>query len=290
VSEKTVVLMASYNGMKYIDEQIQLILSQTTVSLHIFISVDLSSDDTYEYCKAMEEKDTRITVLEYGERFGGAAKNFFRLIRDVDLSPFDYVALADQDDIWLPDKLFRAVRAIEDKGVDAYSSDVTAFWSTGRRELIKKSYPQRKYDFLFESAGPGCTYVFKRASLAKFKLFLFQNEQAVNNVSLHDWMLYAFFRSNAMPWYIDDYASMLYRQHSSNQIGSNSGLRAFQQRISMIRSHWYRGEVEKIIQLLSKTGCNFSLNRFSLLMHSHELRRRARDRWVLFIFILLGLF
>ena len=290
IHEKSlVILMAAYNGMKYIDEQIQSILAQNNVSLHIFISVDLSSDDTHEHCKVMEEKDSRITVLEYGERFGGAGKNFFRLIRDVDLSSFDYVALADQDDIWLPDKLFRAVRAIEEKGIDAYSSNVTAFWSTGRRELIKKSYPQRKYDYFFEAAGPGCTYVFKSASLARFKSFLFQNEDAVHLVSMHDWMLYAFFRASGMRWYIDDYASMLYRQHASNQVGSNSGLSAFHKRIAMIRSHWYRNEVVKITMLLSSLG-SVPLDRLFLLRNGYELRRRPRDCLALFIFILLGIF
>jgi len=288
--ESIAVLLAAYNGMEYIDEQLKSIFTQENIAVQVFISVDLSTDGTYEYCKDLEKKDKRITVLEYGEIFGGAGKNFFRLIRVVDFSSFDYVAFADQDDIWLPTKLSKAVSMIEKKNVGAYSSDITAFWPDGRKALIKKSYPQRKYDYLFEAAGPGCTYVFKSSSLACFKLFLIANEKEVNQVRMHDWMIYAFFRANDMQWHIDDFSSMLYRQHASNQVGSNSGFLAMKKRFMMIQNHWYRNEVEKITHLLSKYNSDFSLDRLYLLKHWHELRRKSRERWVLLFFILFGVF
>ena len=93
------ILLSAYNGAEWIEEQIDTILKQHDVSIQLFISVDLSTDNTYDLCKELEQKKTNITILEYGERFGGAAKNFFRLIRDVNILGFDYVALADQDDI-----------------------------------------------------------------------------------------------------------------------------------------------------------------------------------------------
>jgi len=284
------VLLAAYNGMEYINEQLKSIFSQMDVPVQVFISVDLSTDGTYEYCKDLEREDERVTILEYGERFGGAGKNFFRLIRDVDFSSFDYVALADQDDIWLPTKLSRAVSMIEEKDVDAYSSDITAFWEDGRKKLIKKSYPQRKYDYFFEAAGPGCTYVFKCDALSQFKSFLIQNEEQVKQVTMHDWLIYAFCRSNHMAWHIDDFSSMLYRQHVSNQIGSNTGISAIKKRFVMIKNQWYRKEVEKIIQLMPTGDVFFSLGYFSLLTHWHELRRKSRDRWALLCFIVFGVF
>ena len=169
------ILLSAYNGAKWIEEQIDTILKQQDVSIQLFISVDLSTDNTYALCKEFEQTKTNITVLEYGDRFGGAAKIFFRLIRDVDFLSFDYVALADQDDIWNDGKLHHAIKVIKQDDLDGYSSDVIAFWSNGREELVKKSFPQKKFDYFFEAAGPGCTYVLKQQSAQKFKKFLIKN-------------------------------------------------------------------------------------------------------------------
>ena len=153
------VLLAVYNGMKYLEEQLQSILSQTGVNVTVFASVDISTDGSDKWLIQASEKDSRIIVLSAEERFGGAAKNFFRLIKDVDFSRFDYVAFADQDDIWNADKLHKAARIIQYSDYDAYSSNVMAFWSDGKVRLIKKSQPQRQWDYIFEAAGPGCTYL-----------------------------------------------------------------------------------------------------------------------------------
>jgi rhamnosyltransferase len=80
------VLLATYNGMKWIEEQVESILNQQSVDVNIYISVDLSTDNTYQWCQDLAKQNVHVKVLPYGERFGGAAKNFFRLIRDVDFS------------------------------------------------------------------------------------------------------------------------------------------------------------------------------------------------------------
>jgi rhamnosyltransferase len=130
------VLLAAYNGKEFISEQVDSIFNQSAVSVHLFISVDLSTDGTYEWCNQLETNYHNVTVLGYGERFGGAAKNFYRLIKEVDFSSFDYVALSDQDDIWLPSKLTHAIKLITIKKLHAFSSDVVAFWEDGRESLV----------------------------------------------------------------------------------------------------------------------------------------------------------
>ena len=250
-----------------------------------------SSDGTYEWCKACEKKNSNVTVLDYGEHFAGAAKNFYRLIRDVDFSAFDYIALADQDDIWLNNKLSRAVDMIDLNKVGAFSSDVIAFWADGRERLVKKSYPQKQLDYYFEAAGPGCTYVFKNQTLMKFKVFLQKNWEQVNQVALHDWMIYSFCRIRGIQWHIDEQPLMRYRQHENNQVGFNSGMRAYSKRLSLVKNKWYRGEVLKISELLqayNKTG--FSSERYFLIKHIWQLRRRPRDNFALLFMLLLGLF
>jgi rhamnosyltransferase len=286
-----VVLLSAYNGIKWIEEQITSILSQKNISIEIFISIDLSNDRTYEWCQNLAGENTHIKVLPYGERFGGAAKNFFRLIRDVDFSYCDYIALSDQDDIWDSGKLHHAIRAIKQDNLDGYSSDVTAFWSNGREELVKKSFPQKKLDYFFEAAGPGCTYVLKQQSAQKFKKFLNNNWEYVNLVELHDWMIYAYFRSQGMKWKIDNKLLMRYRQHDHNQFGLNSGLKAYLIRFNKIKTKWYRNEIRKIIYLLNESSeQNISLKRLFLIKNFWHLRRRPRDVTILLFMIIFKIF
>ncbi|MCK5666577.1 MAG: glycosyltransferase family 2 protein, partial [Thiotrichaceae bacterium] len=78
---RVAILLAAYNGMAFIALQLQSILHQQGVDLRIFISVDLSTDDTYNWCCHFANNQPKVTVLPYGERFGGAAVNFYRLIK-----------------------------------------------------------------------------------------------------------------------------------------------------------------------------------------------------------------
>jgi len=285
------VLLAAYNGIDWIEEQVDSILQQQEIDVDIYISVDRSSDGTYEWCQGLALKDNRFIVLPYGERFGGAAKNFFRLIRDVDFSGYDYIALSDQDDIWLPDKLSIAIRSITDGGLDGYSSNVIAFWGSGREKIVNKSYSQKRFDYYFEAAGPGCSYVFKQDSIQNFKEFLIDNWSQANKVELHDWMIYAYFRSMSMLWHIDKTPLVCYRQHNRNQMGINNGIYAYLNRFQKIKNKWYRGEVQKIISLMkphAKEGAN--LSKVFLVKNFYQLRRSPVDALVLLFVVLLGLF
>jgi rhamnosyltransferase len=288
---RVAILLAAYNGIKWIEEQVDTISQQKEVEIDLYISIDISNDGTHKRCKDLTSKNISINILPYGHHFGGAAKNFFRLIRDVDFSDYDYISLADQDDIWLPEKLSRAVKLITDKKLDGYSSDVIAFWADGRERLVKKSYPQKQFDHYFESAGPGCTYVFKRESLQKFKDFLIENWNEVNKVELHDWVIYSYFREKSMSWYIDKVALMRYRQHENNQVGVNNGVQAYWSRLQKINNKWYAHEVQKIVNLTkSHAQDSIVLNKLFLIKNFYHLRRRPRDMIVLLVMIVLGLF
>ena len=290
-SPSIAVLLAAYNGMEWIEEQVASISSQKNTSIQIFISVDLSNDKTYEWCQNLARNNSYIKVLPYGERFGGAAKNFYRLIRDVDFSYFDYIALSDQDDIWDSDKLHHAISVIEKDNLDGYSGNVIAFWSDGQERREKKNFPQKRFDYFFEAAGPGCTYVVKQQAIQKFKKFLIKNWTKVNLVELHDWMIYAFFRSQGMKWKIDSKSLMRYRQHDNNQVGLNYGLKAYLIRSKKIKAKWYRNEVQKIIYLLNgRSSQDISLKKLFLTKNFWHLRRRPRDAIFLLFIIIFQIF
>ena len=156
------VLLAAFNGKKYINEQLQSILNQTELDLKIFINIDQSSDGTEDYIKEICKNDNRIILLPTGNQFNSASKNFYHLIREVDFSSFDFIALSDQDDIWNSEKLIRSIGKLYSYKCDGYSSNVTAFWDKKKLILIKKSHNQQNYDHYFESAGPGCTFVLSK--------------------------------------------------------------------------------------------------------------------------------
>jgi rhamnosyltransferase len=294
------VLMAAFNGMEWIEEQVDSILMQKGVAVTLYISIDTSSDGTFEWCKARADIDPRVVVLPDVGRFGGAAKNFFRLIRDVDFSTFDYISLSDQDDIWIEDKLLAAHESIVKNNVVAYSANVDAFWPDGRKMLIDKSQRQRAFDFLFEPAGPGCSYVLKVSEANSFKDFLTDDSDSLDDVGLHDWLIYAWYRACGLKWYIDPVPRVLYRQHGGNQIGANSGLRSFVTRLRLLRSGWYRSEVSKVAAAIkncpisSKVPKSISegghLPWWFLIRHGNSIRRRSRDRFFLLLLIVVKIY
>lgn len=280
---KIAVLLAAYNGESWICEQVESLVKQRNVDIKIFISVDLSTDNTFNILSQLNAKYQNIELLPYGKKFGGAAKNFYRLIKDVDFSSFDYVALSDQDDIWLPNKLENGVLTMQKSNCVGYSSDVVAVWADGRSRYIKKSYSQRKYDYMFESGGPGCTYILKVEVFTLFKNKINSNWSASQFIEYHDWFIYCFFRSNNFNWIIDSSSFMHYRQHESNQIGANTSIRSFCTRINMITNGWYFDQIKKMSEIL-----NFSVPTKGFLLKNFLDIRRNRLESLLLFFLLIN--
>ena len=287
---KVAVLLAAYNGMQWIEEQVNSILIQQGVNVTIFVSVDLSTDGTDQWGREQARKFSNVVMLPYGDRFGGAGPNFYRLIRDVDFSDFDVVSFADQDDIWFADKLQRACALLKAGHCDVYSSNVTAFWQGGKKVLINKAQSQKQFDHFFEAAGPGCTYVFNQDSALAFKRFLLEHEHRIDAVSLHDWLAYAFCRNHGCKWFIDPQPSMLYRQHDGNQVGTNVGFKAFRKRIDMVSKHWYRNQVNLILEMVAPEKADDFNKYLFRVFNFYALRRRPRDAFFLLAMFALGVY
>lgn len=291
---KVLILLAVYNGEKWLVEQLASIFSQKNIALDIVISIDKSTDSSYAICESFSSENVRI--LPYGSIFGGAGANFYHLIHESDFSSYDYVAFSDQDDIWFDNKISHAINKLV--GFDAYSSNVTAFWENGKQCLINKAQPQKRYDYFFEAAGPGCTYVLTQKLAMDFKRFLHENYEEVKKVSLHDWLMYAFARERNYKWFIDQTPGMLYRQHANNQVGANTSLSGAFKRLRKIRQSWYRNEVYKIVKLTSvqdnviskSISNNGYIASLKLALIIRELRRRPRDQIAMFIALVLGWF
>lgn len=288
---KVEVLLASYQGLPWIDDQIDSILQQQNVNVELTISDDLSDDGTIDYLH--QKKLTHSVRLMPAKRSGTAALNFFRLLIESDFSEADYVALSDQDDIWLPNKLHWAVQSIKKQNVEAYSSNVKAFWPDGRTKLINKAQPQQAFDYMFESAGPGCTFVMSYRLAIELQKFLRSHILDCQHIALHDWFIYAFARSRNYKWHIDSTPGLLYRQHEVNAFGANSGLKAITSRLRKLNQGWYTEQIVTIARVLNYQNASplqkiSRLNiwdRIFLIITSYQFRRRLRDRFVFAFFI-----
>lgn len=107
--KKILILMATYNGEEFIKKQIQSIQNQTYSNWQLLVQDDGSSDSTREIIKGFAKSDDRIRLENNSSNLHGAFANFYVLLQQVQnvslRSKFDYFALSDQDDIWLPNKL-----------------------------------------------------------------------------------------------------------------------------------------------------------------------------------------
>lgn len=297
------ILLATYNGVRWIEVQLQSLLSQKDVDVVIFISDDFSTDGTYDFLKEKAMREPRLILLPRGARQGSAGRNFYRLLHDVDFQDFDYIAFSDQDDVWDEDKLARHVQLARWHNADGISSDVEAFWPDGRRVYIHKSQPLLKYDYLFESAGPGCSFLISRRLAHQLKTCIANPSMHVVEVSLHDWLTYAIARASGYRWVIDTRISLRYRQHDENVLGANSGILAWHARLKKLMNGWYRAEIlkiskicallsdnpdyKKIIHALSANSWWQRMQMFPILLES---RRSRSARLVFIILFICGVF
>lgn len=105
------IAMATYNGAKYIKEQIDSILNQTIQDFELVICDDCSSDQTYDILQGYAQKDHRISIYQNSQNLG-FKKNFEKALS---LCSGDYIALSDQDDIWMENHLELLFQAIQNK-------------------------------------------------------------------------------------------------------------------------------------------------------------------------------
>ena len=273
------ILLATYNGEKWLPEQLDSIRNQQQVDVRVVVSDDQSDDSTLRVLREHSASIPLTILPTQVERYGSANRNFLRLVRDAQIGDAAYVALADQDDIWHPDKLARAVAKLRSDDAEAYSSDVEAFWPDGRTKLVKKSYPQKSLDFMFGSPGPGCTFVFTRSIYLEMRGWVTAHFADLSRLWVHDWIFYAYARAKGHRWVIDDSPTMRYRQHHSNEIGVNIGFKAIQRRLAVVREGRYRHNIIIISELTqSCPECTRALRRLNLRDRVWLIRRAGDFR------------
>lgn len=212
--EKVVVLMSTYNGEKYVAQQLDSILSQTNVDVDLYVRDDGSTDSTLHILKAYEDAHCNVTV-NIGNNVGWR-KSFSELL--VTAPPAQYYAFADQDDLWLKEKLQVALAKIQPyTGIPclyrgrSYIADSTLN-NTG---LVFQDIPVPDITrSLFQNFCQGCTLVFNAALRNQYLKY------PINTVSHDVWLPLLALHTGKI---IDDSVPhMLYRVHSSNATAGES--------------------------------------------------------------------
>ena len=195
--KKVAVIMSTYNGEKFVAEQIESILDQTYSNIEIVIRDDGSKDNTVNILKEYSKKYNNIKLYE-GENIG-FIKSFFELLK---LAEADYYAYADQDDVWLPNKIKLAVKSLEKLdntkpnmafGNSDYYDENMKFLSKGPRN--------KKYNFLtalFSCVTQGMTMTVNK----KTRDMIVENMP--KSCFFHDWWTYLLCMGLGNVAYADD--------------------------------------------------------------------------------------
>jgi rhamnosyltransferase len=259
------IILASFNGVKYIEEQVSSILIQEDVNLTLIVFDDCSTDGTIDLLRSKYTLNNRIKVVQNSIPTGSAANNFFNALlssEDSFLDMYDYIAFADQDDIWMPNKMKVAIEKLQSEHSDLYMSNLI-LWEekTNRKSILNKSDLQKKYDYLFEGGSAGCTYVFSaffaKELKKKLKLVNYKEWQFFS----HDWFVYFFARIENYKVVIDQNAFILYRVHDTNVHGqlNTVSLHSIKERLRLIQEGWYFKQAQGFISLLNPNSNEYKI-------------------------------
>lgn len=235
---KVAIILTTFNGEKFIEDQIRSIQDQKNCVKKIFLFDDYSKDSTLSIAEKYNVK-----INKAKQHLGSASKNFFRSINDIEMSDFDYFCFSDQDDIWKNDRVSNAIKFLEESKSSGYSSAVEAFWEDGKTSILKQSKSNKEFDYLFEGAGQGCTFVMTRNLFKKVKFFCEREEELLSNFHYHDWFVYLVSRCIGMRWYFDMEPSIMYRQHSNNDTGAKNSISGIVRRMTLIMNGWYKDQI-----------------------------------------------
>jgi glycosyltransferase involved in cell wall biosynthesis len=216
------ILMATYNGEKYINEQINSIINQSYTDWKLIVRDDGSTDNTIAIIKKVKDVDSRILLINDSLENLGPVGNFEELLK---YSTSKYVMFSDQDDVWLPNKIqvsFDRMQIVENlhPGMPILvHTDVTVV--DAKLKIQFKSFiKSKKYDvtttanfykLVVENCVMGSTVMIN--SMSKKYILPFNKY-----VLMHDWWIALIVSHYGKIFFIDDQTS-LYRQHGSNEIG-----------------------------------------------------------------------
>lgn len=225
--DKVLVLLAAYNGEKYLHTMIDSIINQDYSEWSLILSDDGSSDSTPEILQEYADKmPDRIVFYRSGIRFGRPEKHFMHLLEHFHDAP--YIMFCDQDDFWHCDKIRKTYEKMKQVEVDP---KVPAMVHTDLRvvdrelQLINPSFMKlsgirgdrmKIQQLLAQNVVTGCTMMVNRA-LAD----LGTRNIPETGIPMHDWWLALLASSCGVTGFVEE-ATIDYRQHGNNSVGAKN--------------------------------------------------------------------
>lgn len=233
---RIVVMMSTYNGEKYLAEQLNSIVQQNVdADLTLLVRDDGSTDSTTQILHEWE-KFVKIEYVRDKESLG-AAKSFWKLLKNAPVA--DYYAFVDQDDIWDKDKLKIAIAAIGDTNeLRLWFSNCRLITADGKVLKEKKHYETPILDIpsqLICGSAQGCAMVFNRSS------YVFLRNLCIKTIPMHDIVTMVYILANGKVIY-EPTPLFSYRVHSTNVIAKEG--KSFVSRAKSTFILWF-GEKDK---------------------------------------------
>ena len=308
---RVAVLMSSYNGEEYIREQIDSILDQHGVEIQLYVRDDGSKDSTVQILEEYETRYNNISFANKGQIENLGIKDSFLTLLELAVrdEKNDFFAFADQDDVWIEDKLDAAVKKLQKertnpKGKLYYSNKrfVDRDLNTIREENIV--FYDDFYEVLWRSLAFGCTMVFDR-NLAQYCV-----RHRPANPIMHDSWIYHVAKCIGSTVVFDETPHILYRQHGDNSIGMEGAqlyhnsiffwIKRFFPVLFMKRENWkvqfitevyenYKNEIpdenEHIITMFLKYRRNI-VSKYRLI-HNTKMEKRSRRSRLVWAFMVI---
>lgn len=265
------ILLTTFNGARFLSQQLDSILGQDHTAWTLYISDDGSTDDTLTIIESYQrELGAERVRLFHGPR-RGFAQNFLSLIRNPVVTG-DYFAFSDQDDRWFPDKLSRSLNRVSQAG------EIPAFYCSRTRLVDEAGHVtglsprfQRMPGFrnaLVQSLAGANTMVLNSAARE-----LLARVPTSERVVSHDWLCYLLVSGCGGHIFYDPEPTLDYRQHASNLMGSNSCFSGRLVRIRKMFEGTFREWNQQNLQVLRNFSNMFDAHNRTALV----LFERARD-------------
>lgn len=212
MNKKIDILLGTYNGGEYLENQILSILAQTHKNWSLIIHDDGSTDETPEIIRKYQAIDSRIVLVSDDIQFRSAAMNFVHLLKFV---KSEYVAFCDQDDIWFESKLEILLDNMKEKDypLAVYCNSYGYNGKNITTEYVTLYHRTSLRDSLFLNGGvQGCCMMFNRRL---FEMII----DLPDYICMHDHYLTMASIVFGKLEYVD-LSLMLYRQHSNNVTGN----------------------------------------------------------------------
>jgi glycosyltransferase involved in cell wall biosynthesis len=269
------ILMGSCNGARWIGAQLDSFLAQTHPHWSLWVSDDGSSDDTRALIEEFANRNPgRVERILDGPRRGSAA-NFLYLLCHPDL-PSGHVALSDQDDVWLPHKLARAMEQLHRAGPDP------CVWAA--RYMISDEELRPCRESSVWERGPSLGNAVAQNILSGHTLTLNPAALALLRragpvaVPHHDWWIYLLIEACGARILVDTQVVLHYRQHGANTMGFRLSATARRARLASLMQGQLRGWIDANLQALAASDLPLTHAARTVLLRWREQGRRERLR------------